>query len=44
MNLVKVVTEGVQAKGMPTWGPNLGPKKISEVVAFILSHHTPPGS
>lgn len=42
MNLVKVITEGVQAKGMPTWGPNLGQKKISEVVAFILSHHTPP--
>jgi len=44
MQLVKVVTEGVQAKGMPTWGPNLGQKKISEVVAFILSHHTPPSS
>jgi cytochrome c oxidase cbb3-type subunit 3 len=42
MQVLKVVTEGVGAKGMPTWGPVLGRQKISEVVAFILSHHTPP--
>jgi cytochrome c oxidase cbb3-type subunit 3 len=24
---------------MPPWGPVLGPKKISEAVAYILSHH-----
>lgn len=42
MTVLKVVTEGVQAKGMPTWGPVLGRQKIAEVVAFILSHHTPP--
>ena len=35
------VTTGVPAKGMPTWGPVLGTKKITEVVAYILSHHTP---
>lgn len=34
------VTKGVLAKGMPTWGPVLGAKKISEVVAYILSKHT----
>lgn len=33
------VTNGVAAKGMPTWGPVLGPKKISEVVAYVLSKH-----
>ena len=35
--IMKTVTEGVLAKGMPTWGPVLGPKKISEVVAFVMS-------
>ena len=29
----------VLAKGMPTWGPVLGPKKISEVTAYVLSKH-----
>ncbi|HSI08399.1 MAG TPA: cbb3-type cytochrome c oxidase N-terminal domain-containing protein [Rariglobus sp.] len=38
----KTVTEGVLAKGMPNWGPVLGGKKVSEVVAFILSHHAEP--
>ncbi len=42
MEIMKVITEGVGAKGMPTWGPILGRTKISEVTAFILSHHTPP--
>jgi len=34
------VTTGVPAKGMPTWGPVLGTKKITEVVAYVLSYHT----
>ncbi len=33
------VTNGVLVKGMPQWGPVLGAKKISEAVAYILSHH-----
>ena len=33
------ITNGVLVKGMPTWGPVLGPKKISEVVAYIFSKH-----
>ena len=41
-DLVHTVTEGVLAKGMPNWGPVLGGKKVSEVVAFILSHHQEP--
>lgn len=37
--IMHTVTEGVLVKGMPSWGPVLGPKKIAEVVAFILSKH-----
>lgn len=33
------VEKGVLAKGMPAWGPILGPKKIAEVTAYILSYH-----
>lgn len=39
VELVKLVVEGVPAKGMPTWGPILGQQKIAETVAFILSYH-----
>jgi cytochrome c oxidase cbb3-type subunit 3 len=35
--VVKTITDGVSAKGMPTWGPLLGPKKISAVASFVLS-------
>jgi cytochrome c oxidase cbb3-type subunit 3 len=31
------VHEGVPAKGMPTWGPQLGDEKIETLVAFVLS-------
>jgi cytochrome c oxidase cbb3-type subunit 3 len=36
--ILETVTKGTP-KGMPTWGPVLGAKKISEVVSFILSKH-----
>lgn len=39
MTILRVITEGVAVKGMPTWGPVLGRQKIAEVTAFILSHH-----
>jgi cytochrome c oxidase cbb3-type subunit III len=42
--VLKTVTEGVLVKGMPAWGPVLGGKKVSEVVAFVLSHHTEPAA
>jgi len=35
----KTISEGVLIKGMPAWGPVLGPKKVSELVAYIMSHH-----
>lgn len=38
-DIMTTVSNGVAAKGMPTWAPVLGAKKISEVVAFILSKH-----
>ncbi|MET0263792.1 MAG: cbb3-type cytochrome c oxidase N-terminal domain-containing protein [Rariglobus sp.] len=41
-DVLTVANEGVLTKGMPAWGPVLGGKKVSEVVAFILSHHQPP--
>lgn len=40
--LFHVVDKGVLEKGMPAWGPVIGARKTSEVVAFILSHHTEP--
>ena len=39
-DIYNTVTNGILVKGMPTWGPVLGAKKIAEVVAFILSKHT----
>ena len=40
--IMKTVSDGVLVKGMPPWGPVLGPKKTAEVVAFILSKHPAP--
>jgi cytochrome c oxidase cbb3-type subunit 3 len=37
--IYNTVTNGVLVKGMPTWGPVLGAKKISAVVAYVLSKH-----
>jgi cytochrome c oxidase cbb3-type subunit 3 len=34
-------TNGVPAKGMPTWGPVLGAGRIAGAVAYILSYHQP---
>lgn len=35
--VLKTITEGVAAKGMPTWGPILGPEKIRQVAAYVLA-------
>ncbi len=42
--IVTMVTKGSLEKGMPQWGPQLGRKKIVEVVSYILSLHTPPAN
>jgi cytochrome c oxidase cbb3-type subunit 3 len=36
-DIYKVVTEGVAAKGMPTWGPILGDERVEAVVAYVIS-------
>jgi cytochrome c oxidase cbb3-type subunit 3 len=35
-NVVKTISEGVAAKGMPAWGPILGPERVKQVAAYIL--------
>jgi cytochrome c oxidase cbb3-type subunit 3 len=37
--MYEVINKGVLAKGMPTWGPVLGARKMGEVAAYILSKH-----
>ncbi len=38
-DIVNTITTGVSAKGMPTWGPILGPERIREVAAYVISMH-----
>jgi cytochrome c oxidase cbb3-type subunit 3 len=38
VELVGTVTKGT-SRGMPPWGPVLGTRRITEVVAYVLSHH-----
>lgn len=44
MQISKVIEVGVLEKGMPNWGPVLGKSKITELTAFILSHHEAPAA
>jgi cytochrome c oxidase cbb3-type subunit 3 len=37
--IVQTITKGVATKGMPTWGPLLGAKRINNVAAYVLSFH-----
>ena len=44
-DVFKTVRDGVVAKGMPAWGPQLGDKKIAAVAAYVLTmeHSNAPG-
>lgn len=35
----QTIARGVPSKGMPTWGPALDRTVITQIVAFIFSHH-----
>ncbi len=39
--ILATITDGVLEKGMPAWGPVLGPKRANELTAFILSKQDP---
>lgn len=39
MDAFKVINQGVLEKGMPAWASILGTQKVTEVTAFIYSHH-----
>lgn len=34
--IVKTISDGIPAKGMPAWGAVLGPEKVAQVAAWIL--------
>jgi cytochrome c oxidase cbb3-type subunit 3 len=36
-DIYRTASEGVPAKGMPAWGPQLGDQRVQNVVAFVLS-------
>jgi cytochrome c oxidase cbb3-type subunit 3 len=36
-DIYKTVTDGIPAKGMPTWTPVLGEQRVEAVVAYVLS-------
>ena len=38
VELIATVTKGT-GRGMPAWGPVLGSRRITEVVAYVLSYH-----
>jgi cytochrome c oxidase cbb3-type subunit 3 len=38
--IMAVITSGVSTKGMPAWGPILGPDKVAKVAAFVISSNT----
>lgn len=35
-SVLKTIRDGVATKGMPTWGPILGPDKVRQVAAYVL--------
>jgi len=45
MDIVAAVTNGFPDKGMESWGPRLGPERVKQVTAYVLSirHKNLPG-
>jgi hypothetical protein len=41
MEIYDFITHGAFTKGMPPWGSIIGPKKVAEVAAVVLSKHQP---
>ncbi len=37
MQMLKIINEGVAAKGMPTWQNQLGPTRVHAVLSYILT-------
>ncbi len=37
--ILATITNGVPPKGMPTWGPILGPEKVKQVASYVISMH-----
>ncbi len=38
-DILRTINDGVPDKGMLTWGPILGPKKVVEVAAYVVTLH-----
>ncbi len=38
-NIFKTISDGVPAKGMPTWSAQLKPKQVQEVASYVISLH-----
>jgi cytochrome c oxidase cbb3-type subunit 3 len=36
-NIAQTIMKGVSAKGMPTWGPILGERKIKMITAYVMT-------
>jgi cytochrome c oxidase cbb3-type subunit III len=39
-DVVRTINVGVAAKGMPAWGPILGPERVRQAAAYILSRQS----
>ena len=37
--IYQTITNGVGAKGMPAWGPILGPEKVGELTAYVVEQN-----
>jgi cytochrome c oxidase cbb3-type subunit 3 len=37
--ILATITNGVPEKGMLTWGPILGPEKVAQVAAYVVSEN-----